>query len=65
MTQEIALKNTVIDQFRQAVSKRDSYVFSVGGSTSDFRINLSQTINLNPNLDYEISLIGFEAYNSI
>ena len=59
------MTQAVIDQFRQAVSKRESYTFSVGGTTSDFRINLSQTITLNPILDYEIALIRFEAYNSI
>ena len=50
---------------RQAVTKRDSYMFSVSGSTSDFRIIIPDIINLNPNLDYEIAFIRFEAYNSL
>src|SRR6266853_1444264 len=61
----IELKNTVIDQFRQASSKRDSYMLSVSSTSTDISITLPQIINLNPNLDYEIGLIRFEAYNSI
>src|SRR3977135_2972564 len=59
----IELKNTIIDQMRQAYSKTDSYIFSVSDSKSDFRVTLGDIINLNPILDYEIALIRLEAYN--
>ena len=62
---QIELKNTIIDQMRQAYSKRDSYILSVSDSKSDFRVTLGDIINLNPNLDYEIALIRLEAYNSL
>jgi len=64
MSELVELKNTVIDQFRQATSKRDSYMFSVSGTTSDFKTTIPK-VNLNSNLDYEIALIRFDAYNTI
>ena len=63
MSASIELKNTVIDQMRQAVTKRDSYNINMSGTSSDFRIILGNIINLNPNLDYEIALVRFEAFN--
>src|SRR5277367_5141451 len=65
MSDPIELKNTVIDQMRQAVTKRDSFNLNMSGTSSDFRVILGNIINLNHNLDYEIALIRFEAYNSI
>src|SRR5271154_3458450 len=61
----VELKNTIIDQMRQAVTKRDSFPINLSGTTSDFRITLGDIIYLNSNLDYEIALIRFESYNSI
>ena len=65
MSEALELKDSIIDQLRRGFSKRDSYPLSVSDTTSDLKINLAQTIHLNPNLDYEIALIRFEAYNSI
>src|SRR5579862_3391139 len=65
MSDPIELKNIVIDQMRQAVTKRDSFLLNMSGTSSDFRIILGDIINLNPNLDYEIALIRFEEYNSL
>ncbi len=65
MTNKLEFEDTIINQMRQAVTKRDSYMFSLSGSTSDFRITLPNAIELNRNLDYEIALIRFEAYNSL
>src|SRR5438093_1991087 len=65
MTNKLEFEDTIINQMRQAVTKRDSYMLSLSGSTSDFRITLPNAIELNRNLDYEIALIRFEAYNSL
>src|SRR5258707_4181975 len=65
MNNKLEFEDTIINQMRQAVTKRDSYMFSLSGSPSDFRITLPDRIKLNDNLDYEIALIRFEAYNSL
>src|SRR5277367_2526350 len=65
MSDPIELKNTVIDQMRQAITKRDSFNLNMSGINSDFRVTLGDIINLNHNLDYEIALIRFEAFNSL
>jgi hypothetical protein len=64
MTQETELTQRTINSFRTAMRKKISYSFIVTGNTNNFHINLDNTINLDPTIDYEIALIRFESYNS-
>src|SRR5271156_83843 len=65
-TKETTMKldNSVIDQFRQALSNKEQTMFTITGNTSSFYTILASSIQLNPNLDYEIALVRFETYNT-
>ena len=58
------LDGSVIDQFRQALSYKQQTMLTITGNTSSFYTILSSSIQLNPNLDYEIALVRFETYNT-
>ena len=64
MTQETEMSQRMINSFRTAMRKKTSRSFIVTGNTNLFHINLDNTIDLDPTIDYEIALIRFESYNS-
>ena len=63
-TTPMKLDGSIIDQFRQALSYKQQTMLTITGNTSSFYTILSSSIQLNPNLDYEIALVRFETYNT-
>ena len=64
MTQAMELSEQSINLFRTAMRKKFSHSFLISGNTNKFHINLNNTINLDPTIDYEVALIRFDSYNS-
>ena len=65
MTQEQELSTQTINKMRTAMRKKQSFLLTVTGNTSNFTVNLDRVIEFFPDIDYEIALRRFESYNSI
>src|SRR3981189_2759043 len=50
---------------RTAMRKKQNFLLTITGNTSQFYTNLDRSINFLPDIDYEIALRRFESYNSI
>ena len=62
--QPMKLDNSVIDQFRKALSNKQQTMITITGNDSTFYTILPTTFEFNPNLDYEIAMVRFETYNT-
>src|SRR5271163_3177391 len=55
----------IINNLRTAFSRKESCLLTLEGSTSELNLRLGRNFEMNENIDYEVALIRFEAYNTL
>lgn len=55
----------LINSLRTALTRKESCLLTLEGTTSELNLELGRHFIMNENIDYEVALIRFEAYNTI
>src|SRR5579864_8607286 len=57
--------NELINNLRTAFSRKESCLLTLEGNNSELNLRLGRNFEMKDNIDYEVALIRFEAYNTL